>query len=65
MSTVKDYRLELTDFEEVALEKKLKQRDIEIAKKLFLKKMPQEEILEVTGLSTEEVSEIIKSMPQE
>ncbi|MFN8674730.1 MAG: hypothetical protein U0457_21940 [Candidatus Sericytochromatia bacterium] len=69
MSAIKDYRLELTDFEEVALEKRLEKRDKEnnkkIAQKLFLKNMPKEEILEITGLSIEVVEEVIKSISQE
>ena len=62
MSTaVKGYR-ELTDFEEFALEvrdeKIKKERNFEIAKKLKLKNMPQEEILEITGLSIEEIESL-------
>jgi hypothetical protein len=55
MLAVKNYRLELTDFEEVALEMKTveikKQEKINISKKLKAKNMPLEEISEITGLS--------------
>ena len=69
MSAIKDYRLELTDFEEVALEKRLEKRDKEnnkkIAQKLFKLGDNKEKISAVTGLNIEEVEEVIKSMPQE
>ncbi|MFN8672849.1 MAG: hypothetical protein U0457_12305 [Candidatus Sericytochromatia bacterium] len=61
MSAVKDYRLELTDFEEVALEMKLK----EIAVNLHKLGIEKEKISQATKLSIEEVEEIIKSMPRE
>lgn len=62
MSAVKNYRLELTDFEEVALEIRdaevKKQEKINIAKKLKIKNMPLEEISEITGLSTGEIEKL-------
>ena len=66
MSTgVKGYR-ELTEFEEFAIEMKLKDekeqikkdRDIEIAKKLKIKNMSQDEISEITGLTLEEIENL-------
>ena len=69
MSAIKDYRLELTDFEEVALEKRLEKRDKEnnkkIAQKLFKLGDNKEKISAVTGLNIEEVEEVIKSISQE
>lgn len=62
MSAVKNYRLELTDYEEVALEirdKKVKKENTrEISKKLKAKNMPLEEISEITGLSIEEIEKL-------
>ncbi|MFN8674535.1 MAG: hypothetical protein U0457_20945 [Candidatus Sericytochromatia bacterium] len=69
MSAIKDYKLELTDFEEVALEirdKKIeKERDKKIAQKLFKLGVDKEKISNSTDLSIEEVEEVIKSIPQE
>ncbi|MFN8672784.1 MAG: hypothetical protein U0457_11980 [Candidatus Sericytochromatia bacterium] len=69
MSAVKDYRLELTDFEEVALEKitqKIKKEEKKIiAQKLFKLGIDKDKISNSTDLSIEEVEEVIKSMTQE
>ncbi len=58
MSAVKDYKLELTDFEQVALEKVKKKEKEEIAKKFKNKGFDLRDISEATGLSIEEVKEL-------
>ena len=66
MPEIKDYRLELTDFEEVALEK----RDKEIKKiakegiatNMLKKGSNIEFISDVTGLTIEEVEELKKNL---
>lgn len=70
MSGLKDYRLELTDFEQVALEKAVekaveketpkikKERDFEIAKKLKTFGMELKEISNTTGLTIEEIENL-------
>lgn len=60
MSTVKDYKLELTDFEQVALEVKLKEKSKEIATNMLKKGSEVEFVSEVTGLTIEEVKELVK-----
>jgi hypothetical protein len=62
MSAVKDYKLELTDFEQVALEKRDKELEFkkskEIAKKLKNKGFDLKDISEATGLSIEEIEKL-------
>ncbi|MBC7474483.1 MAG: Rpn family recombination-promoting nuclease/putative transposase [Candidatus Sericytochromatia bacterium] len=62
MSTVKDYKLELTDFEQVALEKRDKELELkrskEIAKNFKNKGFDLRDISEATGLSIEEIEKL-------
>lgn len=69
MSLVKEYDLELTDFEEVAVEKILKpkiekERDKKIALNFYKLGIDKEKISTATGLSMEEIEEIVKSTPK-
>ena len=67
MSAIKDYRIELTDFEEVTSEIKIKEdkgyiekeRDKKIAQKLCKLGDNKEKISAVTALNIEEVEEVI------
>lgn len=58
MSAVKHYRLELTDFEEVALEIKKEEMKKEIAKKFKELDIEIEKIAHATGLSIEEIEKL-------
>jgi hypothetical protein len=61
MSTVKDYRLELTDYEQVYLEKRDKERDKQIATNMLKEGSKVEFISKVTGLTISEVEELNKN----
>jgi hypothetical protein len=61
MSTVKDYKLELTDFEQVALEIKLKEERKNIAMNMLKKGADITFVSDVTGLTIEEVEGLVKS----
>ncbi|MFN8576455.1 MAG: hypothetical protein U0354_06330 [Candidatus Sericytochromatia bacterium] len=62
MSTVKDYKLELTDYEQVALEKRDKENSKKIAINLLKKGSDVEFVSEVTGLPIAEVEELKKNL---
>lgn len=62
MSTVKDYKLELTDFEQVALEMRDKERDKQIATNMLKEGSKIEFISKVTGLTISEVEELKKNL---
>jgi predicted transposase YdaD len=55
MSTVKDYKLELTDFEQVALERRDKENSKEIAKNFKDLGIDLDKISQATGLTKEEI----------
>ncbi|MEK7434504.1 MAG: hypothetical protein AABZ74_15335 [Cyanobacteriota bacterium] len=63
MPLVKDYDLELTDFEEVALEVRDYKIKSEIALNLYKLGMDLEKISDATKLSIEDVENIIKNIP--
>ena len=58
MSSVKEYDLELTDFEEVALEVRDQKIKIEIAKNFKNLGIEVEKISTATGLSIEEIESL-------
>ena len=66
MSTVKDYKLELTDFEQVALE--MRDKDVkksnskEIAINMLKEGLNFELILKITTLTIEEVESLNKNL---
>ena len=66
MSTVKDYKLELTDFEQVALEvrdKEIKRKEKEeIAINMLKEGLNFELISKITTLTIEEIEELNRSL---
>jgi hypothetical protein len=62
MSTVKDYKLELTDYEQVALERRDKKLKFEIAINMLKNNEPVEKVSSYTALTIAEVEELKKNL---